>query len=413
MVVHTPDLDDPFCTLEAAAKKQAAAEKVHERISQARTRLVLSKKSDWAFYANLALRLKVEVDDTLGTMATDGRRLVVDPEFVAGISEDERIGVVAHEVMHCAHNHMARLDQRNKQLFNIAADLVVNPIVLASGLKLPSGRLMPGEGDYKDIPAGLSTEETYAKLRDRPKQPNDNGDEEVEGDGPADPGGCGGVIPPPGDDPAAERQLEGEWKVAVAQAANMAKQRGPLSEGLARLVVEILEPVVDWRSVLREFVTRMAKSDYSWTPPNRRYVHQNLYLPSIRSEELGEVVLALDTSGSIDNATLSRFASEIQGILEAFPDASLHIIYHHAAVYNVQQWAGSDGPIELEQTESGGTSHVPVFQKIEELGLDPTCLVCLTDLETSFPDEAPHYPTLWAVVGSKDDAPFGQVVEVK
>ncbi len=431
----TSDETDPFATLEAAAKKQDAEANVLQRISEARTRLVLSKKADFAFYASLALRLSVEVSDdpTMDTMATDGRRLVCDPEFVARLTPDERVGVVAHEVAHCALNHMARLEARDQRVWNMAADLVVNPTLRDAGLKLPASGIFPATGKFADIPAGLSTEETYRKLMDRQQQqsppqpqggdgsgggqpqPDDDGDPgKGEPEESNDPGGCGGVIQ--GKHPKSEaeqREMEGKWKVAVAQAVQQAKQRGELSAGLKRLVHEILEPIVDCWEVLREFVTRQAKNDYRFNPPNRRYLCQGLYLPSIRGEELGDVVLALDTSESISDKDLARFVAKVQGITEAFADCHLTILYHHVRVYKVQEWSPSDGPLKLEDTESGGTSHVPVFEKIRELGIDPTCLVCLTDMESCWPDTAPDYPVLFASIGQVTTPPFGQLVEVR
>ena len=420
MTTDTDNTDDPFFVLESAAKKQEAHEKVLERISKARTRLVLSKSADYAFWASLALRLRVESSDTeVDTLGTDGERLVCNPEFVASLTDDERVAVVAHEVAHCAHNHMGRVGHRDHDLFNIAGDLVINPLLTAAGFKLPQGQIMPGQGKYKDIPAGLSTEETYQKLLDRKKQdPGPNGDEPSDGQGDGqgkpkgDPGRCGQVMPPPDPSDAGQREMEGQWKVAVAQAHNQAKQRGQLSAGLERLVAEVLEPVVNWREVLREFVTRQARSDYSWSPPNRRFVYMGLYLPSVRSEELGEVVLAIDTSGSISDATMSRFVSEIQGILEAFADAKLTILFHTSEVYNVQRWEGSDGPIVLEKTQSGGTDHRPVFQRIEDDDMQPTCLICLTDMASCWPATAPDYPVLFCSIEKGQTAPFGQLLEI-
>src|SRR5262249_26279204 len=140
--------------------------------------------------------------------------------------------------------------------------------------------------------------------------------------------------------------------------------------------------------------------------------YAGLYLPGLRSEELGDVVLAVDTSGSIGPDLLQRFASEAQGILEAFA-CNLTIVYHDAAIQHVQQWQSWDGPLVLEAKGGGGTDHRPVFEWIEQQGLEPVCLVCLTDLYSEFPPAPPSYPVLWATVGSgQQQAPFGQKVEV-
>jgi predicted metal-dependent peptidase len=207
--------------------------------------------------------------------------------------------------------------------------------------------------------------------------------------------------------PAEARQSQADWEVAVAQAQQVARQRGELPAGLARLVEEVLQPKVDWRQMLREFLSSHARNDYSWSPPNRRLLHQGLYLPGLRSEELGEVVLAVDTSGSIGPGELARFAAEVQAILEIF-DCSLTVLYHDAEVQKTQCWRSGDGPIHLEPAGGGGTSHVCVFDWIEREGVQATAVVCLTDLYTEFPLYVPNVPVLWAVVGDNVTAPpFG------
>jgi predicted metal-dependent peptidase len=168
---------------------------------------------------------------------------------------------------------------------------------------------------------------------------------------------------------------------------------------------------VDWREVLRQFVSSQARNDYAWSPPNRRFVHAGLYLPGLRSLELGEVVLAVDTSGSIGPRELARFAAEAQAILESY-ECTLTVLYHDAEVQKVQRWCPGDGPLILEPV-GGGTSHACAFDWVAAQGEAPACVVCLTDLETAFPDAPPAVPVLWAVVGgSTAQPPFGLRVAV-
>ncbi len=223
-----------------------------------------------------------------------------------------------------------------------------------------------------------------------------------------------GEVQKPGDGSQADaKESEAGWEVAVIQAKQASKRRGSLRGGLERIVEEIQQPKVDWREVLRQFINQLARNDYAWFPCNRRFIHQGLYLPGLRSEELGEVVLAVDTSGSIGPEELNRFASEAQGILEAY-DCTLTIIYADAKVHRVDTWKSSDGPLQLKPRGGGGTSHVPVFDHIEREGWAPTCVVCLTDLYTVFPAQPPNYPVLWAVVHNEQPhAPFGTVVQVE
>jgi predicted metal-dependent peptidase len=324
--------------------------------------------------------------------------------------------------MHGALAHHARRGPRDARRWNVACDLAVNPLLLDAGFTLPASRLVPGEGAYKDLQRGKSAEDYYSDLPDEPPAGSDGSDpgqgQEDRGQGGntpqpgQDPGGCGGVKDPPGASPAVCRQAEAEAAVAVAQAQQAAKARGQLPAGLARLVEEVLQPKVDWRDVLREFVSSYARNDYSWSPPNRRFIHRGLYLPGVRSEELGDVVLAIDTSGSIGEKELSRFAAEAQGILEAF-DCTLTVLYHDSDVQRVQHWRSGDGPLVLEPVGGGGTSHICVFDRVVSQGDLPTCVICLTDLYTEFPDSPPPVPVLWAVAGDNNaQPPFGLRVSV-
>ncbi len=130
--------------------------------------------------------------------------------------------------------------------------------------------------------------------------------------------------------------------------------------------------------MLREFVTRRAKTNYRLIPPNRRYVSDGLYLPTIRGEELGDIILAVDTSGSVGEKELQDFGSEIQGILDSYTRARLCVLYHDTDVCRVQRWDATECPIELEPAGDGGTSHAGVWQWVEQNIADPcaTCAPC-------------------------------------
>jgi predicted metal-dependent peptidase len=309
--------------------------------------------------------------------------------------------VVCHESMHMAMAHHCRRQGRDPKKFNVAADLALNPIIEDAGFRLPKCRLMPGEGSYKKLPRGKSAEEYYGML---PPDPPGGGGQQG-----SDPGGCGEVLDVPS--PAEASDQEDQWKAAVVQAENAAKGRGQLPAGLARTVDKVVRPPADWKAVLREFVTRQAKSDFSWTRPNRRFIAQGLYLPGLHSEELGEVFVLVDTSGSIGQGRqLSAFANELDGILSSF-DCTATVVYHDTDPHKVTEHSSTDGPFTLEPVGGGGTSHEWLNEWLDKHGSSPACCVALTDLDTAFgPD--PGIPVLWAVTGGSKNAPFGRVVNI-
>jgi predicted metal-dependent peptidase len=401
-----PSPDDGLAALDQIAAAQAAEDVALRAITAARTRLILGRDAKTVFFATLALRLRLEVDWDAPTMAVDGKTLFFNPEFVNRLSPDELVAVCCHEVMHLCLAHHARRMGRDSARWNRACDLSVNPLLLKAGFVLPPTRLMPGEGDYSELPPDRSAEEYYSLL---PAPPDEQGGEAAEQES-MDPGGCGSVRDPGDGSPADAADQEADWAAATAAAEAAAKARGPLPAGLARSVDHVLRPPADWRAVLREFVSSHARSDFAWTRPNRRFIAEGLYLPGMYSDELGDVVIAVDCSGSIRKEQLDVFANEVNGVLAAFPCTAI-VVYHDSEVQKVEEFSSADGPVTLEPVGGGGTSHVCVFDWLKQDGRQPACVICLTDLETEFPPD-PGVPVLWAVTGEATAAPFGRVVSL-
>jgi predicted metal-dependent peptidase len=393
--------DDPFAAIEQMARQKAAEESATRAITIARTKLVLGRDAKSVFFATLALRLKPVIAWEEETMAVDGKSLFYNPDFTNGLQPEEVMGVVVHEVMHCSLNHHARRMGRDPYRWNVAADLAINHLLVQNGFVLPKKVLMPGQGSFTNFAPGLSAEEYYTQL------PQDMG----QGEPGTDPGGCGRVRDPRGASPADCANEEADWQAATAQAESAANSRGTMPAGLSRMCDQVLRPAADWKAVLREFVSRSAKSDFSWARPNRRFIAQGLYLPGLYSEELGEVLVLVDTSGSIGQEELSVFGNELDGILSSF-DCTATVVYHDSEPCKVDEWASTDGPFKLEPVGGGGTSHEWLGEWLEKHGSTPACIVCLTDMATDFGAD-PGIPVLWAKVGNYgSDPPFGRVVNI-
>lgn len=409
--------DDPFAALERAVERQVSEEKAMKAVVGARAKLVLTNKPEAAFFASLSLGLELAVDWTTPTMATDGRTLFVNPDWCNSLTVDGRVAVICHEIMHLVLSHQCRRGGRDAERWNEAADLGVNQIVEQAGFVLPNSRLMPGEGKYAKFPREKSAEEYYSMLSEPPKggEPDEQGRDDGEGEGPgkssSDPGGCGEVRDAKG--PADAQEQQAKWEVAVAQAEQASKGRGELPRGLARLVGRVLHPAADWKDILREFVAAQAKNDFSWSHPNRRHIAEGVYLPGMKNLELGEVVIAVDTSGSVGEKELAVFGSEVEAILGAF-SCSAVILYHDCEITKVEEWNSSDGPLVLKPVGGGGTDHRPIFEYLERENRSPACVIALTDLETTLPEIAPDVPVLWGVVGGSTKQPaFGRVVIIQ
>jgi predicted metal-dependent peptidase len=399
-------MTDTIEDIDRMAKQSLAEDTAKAAISKGRGLLVMGKSAESAFFASIVMSWRLRPTWGIDTMGVDGRHLFYNPDFVANLPPDELKGVLVHEAMHDAMGHHLRRGSRDHQLFNISCDLAVNPIVLQANYKLPSKRLMPGEGQFKDLPVGLSAEEYYAKMPPSIKSKCGPGN---------DPGGTGQTLDGQGDKSQADQHLaQEEHKMKVAQAHAHAKNqnRGTMPGWMEGMVTDTLEPKVDWRAVLRRFLTQKAKSDYAWTPPNRRFISQGFYLPSASTETIGHIVVSVDCSGSCwDKDVLSRFAGEINGILGAY-QVTLSVLYNDTRVVESFEWEPGKGLLKLEPKGGGGTDHNCVTEWIAEKKITPACLVCLSDCYTSYPP-APEYPTLWAVVGNPNpDPPFGEVILV-
>lgn len=356
---------------------------------------------DHPFFGSLAMRLTVKEDPNCETAWVDGKTIAYNPNWLTKLSLDEIKGVICHEVMHCAARHMVRRGDRQPKRWNVAGDYAINQILVDAHLTLPAGALVNSQ--YR----GMSAEDIYNSL---PDDPGNGG----SGQGKGDPGKCGEVRDAPGKDGGTpsesdKAQADQEWRVAVTQAATQAKAMGTLPAGLDRMIGEIIDPLVDWREALKRFVDTAAKNDYRWTPPSRRHIGRGVILPSLRSEELGQVAVALDTSGSISEKQLNQFGSELTAILEAYR-ANATVIYCDSEIPadGIEEYTADDLPLTLKVKGGGGTSFIPPFEHLNA-GNPPACMVYFTDGEcTRFPPP-PEYPVLWVVDGRPFNPPFGEV----
>jgi predicted metal-dependent peptidase len=418
-----------------------------QKLTRSRVQLILKQP----FFGTLSLRLKL-IPGNLPTIATDGSRIVYNPAFVDGFKPAELEGTLAHEVLHCALGHQCRRGNRDPELWNEAADFAINPILIGNGFVLPAGALI------EPAFANLSAEEIYARLLQRrseegggtkPKEQQNGGGGTASG-----PQGAGGIAPPnlntdaspqpvleqggrttgdavgpsslrPGGfgevwdatdehgqttSPAEKRRQEHEWAIAAEQALRSAKACGHEPAGIERPLSESRQPQQDWRAILRDFVAATTPSDYRWTPPNRRYIASGLYLPSVERQGVGEIVIAVDTSGSIGKLELEQFAGEISVISEEAQPEAIHVVYCDAAVQCTQEFHPSE-PVRLEPRGGGGTDFCPPFKWVDENNIAPVCFIYLTDLCCHSYPEAPEYPVLW-VTDSRRTAPFGETLRI-
>lgn len=368
------------------------------KLAKAVARMVL----DHPFFASLLLGMRLREDRGTKTACTDGGEIRYNPDFIDPLRVDQVVFVLAHLVMHVAHLHPLRRSNRRLDRFNKAGDFAINGILLDAGLSMLPGALYKAEFRY------LAAEQIYDRLPGAPGGGGGTG-EEQDNEKNDDPGGCGGFEDAKGDTgqplTKAERQKE-EARVAIAvqQAAQAAKAQGKLPGALARLVDELVHPILEWREILRTFVDHAARNDYSWLHPNRRHIAGGIYLPSFRSNGLKPLVLAVDTSGSIGQGELNQFQAELNDILQSFP-TTVHVVYCDSQVTGARIFTSDEYPVELKPVGGGGTDLRPPFEWAMKNVTDAGCIIYLTDLQGKSPDIDPGIPTLWVSTTKIRDLP--------
>jgi predicted metal-dependent peptidase len=377
------------------------------KLERAGSHLLLSNP----FFGTLLLRLRAEESPKVESVTSDGRTLRYNPEFVHGLTDQETQGVLAATVGHLAMLHHLRRDERDKSKWAQATDYALHPILEDAGITLPKAQEF--DRHLANSFRGKHAEDIYSIL---PEDPKGGGGGNGGGDGTPDPNGCGAAEDATGEDgeelSAAERsQQEAEWQVAVVQAAQAAKAAGQLPGELKRLLDMHKEASVDWREVLRRFLTSVSKSDQKWTPPNRRHIHAGIYLPSYRPDQLGPIAVVIDTSGSIwgDPELLEQFQSELNAALEEARPEKAHVVYWDTDFRGQEEFTPDDYPVKLEVQGGGGTVFDGVWNRLEAEGIEPVAAIFLTDLEVMRLPPEPPFPVLWAVHGGRESAMNGDI----
>lgn len=397
----------------------------HVRISKARTMLIL----DHPFFGALSLRLKIVEDATKSKtkdMATDGRAIYFNREYVDKLEDDELIGMLAHLVMHPAMQHHTRRGHRDMKKWQKATDYAINQPLIDAGFKLPMN--LPVDPRH----TGKSAESIYSVLLEEEPPPSGGGGQgqgqgggnqppgsgqgqgEGDGDGQGDGQGQGeGDAPGQVLDAQDPQEDASEWQIAVKQAANAAQMMGSMPADLKRLVQEANRPRFDFRSLLMRFAQEQCKADFSFKMPNRRYMPQGFFLPSASDVEMGEIAIGVDSSGSITDKILGHFLGIVQAVVEQVRPRRVRIFTCDARIHDEYVFE-RDEPIEgVEINGGGGTDFRPVFKAIDKLDDDekPACVLYLTDGYGTFPEHVDQ-PTLWCMI-TDVEAPIGETVRME
>ena len=417
------DLADKFKDILGPTDPRVDAE-ARERLVTARVGLLLKQP----FFGNLATRLQLtNADEWCPTAATDGRKFYYNSRFIMMLEDEKECEFLfGHEVLHAVYEHIGRRvdNEHEAQLSNIAADYCVNGDLVQAKV----GRMIttvPCLHETKYY--GWSYEQVYKDLYDNAEKIDISElaqqmlDEHLEneqstvdkGEGQ---GSDGEQDKKDGKDKRPTisenelKDIKDELKEALVNAAKQAGA-GKLPNGVKRILSDITEPKMNWRELLRQQLESTIKSDYSWARPSRRSWHMDAVMPGMKNDEMIDICVALDMSGSISDEMARDFLGEIKGITEEFQNFKLHVFSFDTDVYNAQDFSSDnlDDVLDYEPKGGGGTDFMAMFNYLKDEQIEPKRLVVFTD---GYPWDTwgdPNYcETVW-IIHSNDNPtpPFG------
>jgi len=417
------DLADKFKDILGPTDPRVDAE-ARERLVTARVGLLLKQP----FFGNLATRLQLtNADEWCPTAATDGRKFYYNSRFIMMLEDEKECEFLfGHEVLHAVYEHIGRRvdNEHEAQLSNIAADYCVNGDLVQAKV----GRMIttvPCLHETKYY--GWSYEQVYKDLYDNAEKIDISElaqqmlDEHLEneqstvdkGEGQ---GSDGEQDKKDGKDKRPTisenelKDIKDELKEALVNAAKQAGA-GKLPNGVKRILSDITEPKMNWRELLRQQLESTIKSDYSWARPSRRSWHMDAVMPGMKNDEMIDICVALDMSGSISDEMARDFLGEIKGITEEFQNFKLHVFSFDTDVYNAQDFSSDnlDDVLDYEPQGGGGTDFMAMFNYLKDEQIEPKRLVVFTD---GYPWDTwgdPNYcETVW-IIHSNDNPtpPFG------
>ena len=349
------------------------------------------------------------VDDTVPTACTNGRDEMYGRAFVDGLNDAELRFLILHECYHKMYQHLTtwkHLYDKHAQVANVACDYVIN-IQLVDGDNGEGFIKMPKVGLFDEQYRSMDSAQVFHKIYDSLPEGDDGR-------------GVGNSLDDHGWEEAEQLSeeekgdLEREVEEAIRQGVLVA---GKLGSGGARDLEALLKPQIDWRDVLREFIsTTCAGNDFStWSRPNRKFISTGVYMPSGISQSVGELVVAVDTSGSIGQHELTTFLSEIKSVCDNVRPDRIRLLYWDTEVcadetYNLTE---TDTLVQSTKPSGGGGTDVRcVSEYMTEHKINPQAVIVFTDGYV-FDWGTWTCPILWAIYDFERAKPdCGKVVHI-
>ena len=392
-----------------------------------------------------------DFSDQVPSAGTDGNKTLWNPVWFDSLTSAEKEGVKRHETKHDLYEHSLRLSERpdfytNRRQANVAMDVIINAECIAEGATLPQDGILPhnwefGPEDFYKI-SRMSLPQAYEYIgkkfhcdKDKPNPEgkpdlpeHDMGDDvqpwEPEGDGEGDgeQGGEGTSGDKSGDgkpkpvDPKEIEKKSADVKNQIAKALATGMLAGTISADMEKKITELLRPKLKWTKLLTNLISRSSKTNYSWFPQNRRFIHKRMYLPSLTGQSLGSGIWITDTSGSVDIHTTNEIDAELKGMYSTH-DGKCTIISADTDVKNVEYMDHTNaGRFKPRWVGGGGTNYRGAFRWIRENVKEKIdfCIYATDGHCSRFPEDwKPNFPVYWVLWDQVSfNPPFGKVIYV-
>ncbi len=361
-----------------------------DKIEQAKTKLMLENP----YFGTLVTAIELRVNNNIASFRPLGDVLEYNDEYIEVLSVDEVSTMMANSAMHQALFHSDRGKNRVSSVWNLASDYAINDLLVENGFMLPPManyasrfEMLYAEQIYTILLGELDLKESDDNIEDQEQDKDEISHEELP----------------------EELLAKEEYELLVEQLNIKLKEHGDLPKGIERFIETIKEAQISWRDELYRYVNAHAKSDYRMFPSSKKHLYRGIALPSIFGEEL-KIVVAIDTSASIEDELLELFLAELYEIMQVFTHYVIELIECDSKIQNIQRLTPQE---RLEPTlkGGGGTDFRPVFDYLENLNEDFRFIIYFTDGKGSFPNYEPSIDTLW-VMPQREDTPFGEVLEL-
>lgn len=359
-----------------------------------KAKLALMSNPSAVFFTTVCFSLRMQWEPGIPTAATDGSRIYFNPTFVLTLTPAETVFLLLHETLHVAFLHFCRVGTRDKKKWNYAGDYVINAELIKAGFTMPKGGLHDKKYD------GMTVEQVYNVCEEPPQDfdcdliPNPNGS--------ANPNGT----------QTAEQQ-KSEVDQILVRAALQTKMAGispgTIPGGLDIYIQSLTNPQMPWQHILRRFMTRVIKRDYTFQKLNRRFL-PDYTLPTQSGEGMSSLAIAVDSSGSVNDAQFEEFLGEAHGILRDLKPEKIEFLLFDTAIKSVDTLRSVRDLKKVKFTGRGGTNINPVIDWAIENR--PQVLLIFTDGGYSAPKRKPKCPVIWLINDNPDYvAPYGKTIQ--